>query len=228
MTMQEYIRPMKKSDNVQKKSHVVRDTVLLGDWEKIEKQSARTINPKLDDEILDGLIIKGYEMKWGKTNENGEQYDKTAFDEFIQQYFVDGKLNMPVDINHGGYHDWRNYCGRVLYIETNSVGFYFVVYVPKTYADYDRLLWGLENGIIQGFSKEGYVSWEDFDWIYNEDGTFDHEQIHKMRIVSVSLVATPANGLLFEKMQQTQNSLVFEKKNESKSGKSFADLFKNN
>lgn len=223
MNFQEYIRPKKKSDNVQKKSHVVRDTVLLGDWEKIEKQSARTINPKLDDEILDGLIIRGYEMKWGKTNENGEQYDKTAFDEFIQQYFVDGKLNMPVDINHGGCRDWRDYCGRVLYIETNSVGFYFVVYVPKTYADYDRLLWGLENGIIQGFSKEGYVSWEDFDWVYNEDGTFDHEQIHKMRIVSVSLVATPANGLLFEKMQQTQNALVFEKKTES--GKSFADLF---
>lgn len=223
MNLQEYIRPKKKSDNVQKKSHVVRDTVLLGDWEKIEKQSARTINPKLDDEILDGLIIKGYEMKWGKTNENGEQYDKTAFDEFIQQYFVDGKLNMPVDINHGGCYDWRNYCGRVLYIETNSVGFYFVVYVPKTYADYDRLLWGLENGIIQGFSKEGYVSWEDFDWVYNEDGSFDHEQIHKMRIVSVSLVATPANGLLFEKMQQTQNALVFE--NKTKSGKSFADLF---
>lgn len=223
MNLQEYIKPEKKSDNVQKKSHVVRDTVLLGDWEKIEKKSARTINPNLDDEILDGLIIKGYEMKWGKTNENGEQYDKTAFDEFIQQYFVDGKLNMPVDINHGGCQDWRNYCGRVLYIETNSVGFYFVVYVPKTYADYDRLLWGLENGVIQGFSKEGYVSWEDFDWVYNEDGTFDHEQIHKMRIVSVSLVATPANGLPFEKMQQTQNALVFEKKNES--GKSFADLF---
>lgn len=223
MNFQEYIKPKKKSDNVQKKSHVVRDMVLLGDWEKIEKQSARTINPKLDDEILDGLIIKGYEMKWNKTNENGEQYDKTAFDEFIQQYFVDGKLNMPVDINHQGYYDWRNYCGRVLYIETNSVGFYFVVYVPKTYADYDRLLWGLENGIVQGFSKEGYVSWEDFDWVYNEDGTFDHEQIHKMRIVSVSLVTTPANGLPFEKMQQTQNALVFEKKTES--GKSFADLF---
>ena len=222
--MQEYIRPKKKSDNVQKKSHVTRDMVLLGDWEKIEKQSARTINPKLDEEILDGLIIKGYEMKWGKTNENGEQYDKTAFDEFIQQYFVDGKLNMPVDIDHQGERDWRNYCGRVLYIETNSVGFYFVVYVPKTYADYDRLLWALENGIIQGFSKYGFVSWEDFDWVYKEDGTFDHEQIHKMRIVSVSLVTTPANGLPFEKMQQTQNALVFEKKNES--GKSFADLFK--
>ena len=224
--MQEYIRPKRKSDNVQKKSHVVRDTVLLGDWEKIEKQSARTINPKLDDEILDGLIIKGYEMKWGKTNENGEQYDKTAFDEFIQQYFVEGKLNMPVDINHGGYHDWRNYCGRVLYIETNSVGFYFVVYVPKTYAEYDRLLWGLENGIIQGFSKEGWA--EEWEPRWKEDGTFDYELIKKMKVLSVSLVSTPANGLDFERIQEIRNSLVFKNTNkiENKGGKTFAELFK--
>lgn len=199
--------------------------VLLGDWDKVEGVDARTINPKLEEETLDGLIIRGYEMKWNKTNENYEQYDKTAFDEFIQQYFVDSKLNMPVDINHQGESDWRSYCGRVLYIETNTVGFYFVVYVPKTYADYDRLVWALENGIIQGFSKYGFVSYEDYDYVWKEDGSFDHEQIHKMRIVSVSLVSTPANGLPFEKMQQTQNSLVFEKKTKT-AGKSLADLFK--
>lgn len=223
--MQEYLRPTKKSDKIQKQSHYTRDMVLLGDWDKVEGLDARTLNPKLEEETLNGLIIRGYEMKWGKTNENYEQYDKTAFDDFIQQYFVDGKLNMPVDINHQGECDWRNYCGRVLYIETNSVGFYFVVYVPKTYADYDRLLWALENGIIQGFSKYGYVAYDDYDWVYKEDGTFDHEQIHKMRITAVSLVTTPANGLPFEKMQQTQNSLVFENKTKT-AGKSFADLFK--
>lgn len=223
--MQEYIRPTKKSDNVRKQSHVTRDMVLLGDWEKIEGVDARTINPNLAEEKLNGLIIKGYEMKWSKTNENGERYDKTAFDEFIQQYFVDGKLNMAVDIDHQGEIDWRNYCGRVLYIETNSVGFYFVVYVPSTYADFDRLLWALENGIIQGFSKEGFVSWEDYDWVYKEDSSFDHEQIHKMRVVKVSLVSTPANGLAFEQMKRT-NALVFENKNETKSGKTLADLFK--
>lgn len=223
--MQQYLRPTKKSDNVRKQAHYTRDTVLLGDWEKVEKTDARTINPKLEAEVLDGLIIRGYEMKWNKTNENYERYDKTAFDKFIQQYFVDGKLNMPVDINHQGEFDWRNYCGRVLYIETNSVGFYFVVYIPKTYADYDRLLWNLENGIIQGFSKYGYVSYDGYDWVYNEDGTFSHEQIHEMRVIAVSLVTTPANGLPFEKMQQTQNSLVFEKK--IREGRSLSDLFKN-
>ena len=119
---------------------------------------------------------------------------------------------MPVDINHEGYQNWETYCGRVLYIETNTVGFYFVVYIPRTYPDYDRLLWALENGIIQGFSKEGYVDWEDYDPIFNEDGSFAYEQIHKIRVVSVSLVATPANGVPFEQMRMTQNALVFENK----------------
>lgn len=228
MTMQEYIRPKKKTDNVRKQSHVTRDMVLLGNWEKLQDVPAKTISPKLEDETLNGLLIKGYEMKWNKTNENDERFDKTAFDEFIQQYFVEGKLNMPVDINHGGYHDWRNYCGRVLYIETNSVGFYFAVYIPKTYPEYDRLLWALENGIIQGFSKEGYVPYDGYDWVFNEDGSFSHEQVHKMKIISVSLVSTPANGLPFEQMKQTTNALVFEQKiKEQAKGKSFADLFTN-
>lgn len=211
-----YIRPQHKTDNFKRAAHVVRDQVLLGSWEEIQKTDAKTIKPELESEELDGLILKGYEMHWNKTNENGERYDKTAFDEFIERYFVDGKLNMPVDINHGGFSDWRNYCGRVLYIETNSVGFYFVVYVPRTYAEYDRLLWALRNGIVQGFSKEGFVDWEDYDPIFNEDGSFAYEQIHKIRVVSVSLVCTPANGLAFEQMKQTQNALVFANKTKEK------------
>lgn len=219
--------PKTKRDNVRKQNHVVRDAVLIGNWEEIEKVDARTIRPELDAEILDGLIIKGYEMKWGETNENGEQYDKGAFDDFIQRYFVDGKLNMPVDVNHGGTANWRDYCGRVLYIETNSVGFYFVVYIPRTYADYDRLLWGLKNGIIQGFSKDGFVDHDDYDYKFNEDGTFAYELIRKMSVISVSLVATPANGLPFEQMKQTQNALKFAHKENQKQGKTIAELFSN-
>lgn len=216
-----------RSKNAKKVAHFLRDQVLLGDWEEVPAGTdAQTIKPELAPEKLDGLIIKGYEMKFGKTNGNGEQYDKTAFDEFIKSYFVDGKLNMPVDINHEGYHDWRSYCGRVLYIEVNSVGFYFAVYVPRTYPEYDRLLWALKNGIIQGFSKEGFVDYEDYDLIWNEDGTFDHEQIHKMSVVSVSLVCTPANGLPFEKMQVTKNALVFENKTQG-GKKTLAELFNN-
>ena len=197
-----------RAKNAKKAPHLIRETVLLGDWEEVQGVEAQTL-PEFAPEKLDGLILKGYEMKWGNTNENGEQYDPTAFDDFIKRYFVDGKMNMPVDINHEGYGNWHSYCGRVLYIEVNSVGFYFAVYVPRTYPEYDRVLWALKSGIIQGFSKEGFVDWNDYDVIWNVDGTFDHEQIHKMSVVSVSLVCTPANGLPFEQMKETKNALVF-------------------
>lgn len=210
-----------------KVAHMLRDTVLLGDWEEVQSVDAQTIKPELTPERLSGLIIKGYEMKFGKTNENGERYERTAFDEFIQEYFVGGKLNMPVDINHQGYRDWHAYCGRVLYIEVNGTGFYFAVYIPKTYPEYDRLKWALQNGIIQGFSKEGFVDWEDYELKFKEDGTFDYELIHKMKVVSISLVTTPANGLAFEQMRETRNVLLFENKTQG-GKKTLAELFNKN
>lgn len=213
-----------RAKNAKRAAHVIRETVLLGDWEEVQGVEAQTLKPELAPEKLDGLILKGYEMKWGNTNENGEQYDQTAFDEFIKRYFVDGKMNMPVDVNHEGWNNWHAYCGRVLYIEVNSVGFYFAVYVPRTYPEYDRVLWALKAGIIQGFSKEGFVDWEDYDVIWNADGSFDHEQIHKMSVISVSLVCTPANGLPFEQMKETKNALIFVNKTQSDKKPTLAEM----
>ena len=198
----------KRQDKIQPK--LIHEAVLLGDWKEVQGINAQTLNKDLAPENLDGLILKGYEMKWDKTNENGERYDKNAFDEFIQRYFVDGKLNMPVDINHQGWTDWHAYCGRVLYIETNSVGFYFVVYVPKTFEGYADLKWRLEAGIVQGFSKEGWAT--DYSFIYDDEGNYLYELVKKISIVSVSLVCTPANGIAFERMQEIKNALVFKNK----------------
>lgn len=204
----EDLRKCRKSDDIQKAPHRVHDAVLLGDWEETQKIPVEQLRKWTNDaEQLDGLILKGYEMRWDVTNENGERYEKTAFDKFIQEYFVDRKLNMPVDINHDGYYNWLAFCGRVLYIETNSVGFYFVVYVPKTYRYYDDLHSMLQNGIIQGFSKEGWAT--EWDAVWNEDGTFNYEIIHEMKVLSVSLVCTPANGIAFEKMQEIRNEIIF-------------------
>lgn len=217
-----------RKKNAKRTAHVVRDTVLIGDWEEVQGIDAQTLKPELSAEKLDGLIIKGYEMKFGKTNENGERYDKEAFDEFINRYFVNGKLNMPVDINHEGVTNWQAYCGRVLYIEVNNVGFYFAVYIPRTYQFYNQLLFGLKNGIIQGFSKEGFVGYDDYEIVWNADGTFAYEQIYKMSVVSVSLVCTPANGLPFEQMKETKNVLVYTNKTteeKSQGGKTLAELF---
>ena len=203
---------------------LVRDAVLLGDWEEVQGIEAQTLNKDLAPESLDGLILKGYEMKWGVTNENGEQYAPNAFDKFIQEYFVDRKLNMPVDINHEGWNNWLAYCGRVLYIETNSVGFYFVVYVPRTFIHYQELKDMLRNGIIQGFSKEGFAT--DWEPMKDKEGN-GYELIKEISVVSVSLVCTPANGIAFERMQEIKNALVFKNKMKEKpqGGKSLAELF---
>lgn len=185
----------------------ISDAVLIGNWEEVSGVSAQTINPQLGTDKLDGLILKGYEMKWNETNGNYERYEPGAFDDFIKEYFVEKGLNMPVDINHEGWNNYHAICGRVLYIETNSVGFYFVVYIPKGFEAYDDLKWRLENGLLQGFSKEGYAT--DWEYRYKENGEFDYELIKKMRLLSVSIVSTPANGVLFEKMQEVKNGLVY-------------------
>lgn len=225
-TLQEYVRPLRKSDKFTPVAHTIRDQVLIGDWGEVQTIPVEQLRKWTDKpEELDGLIIKGYEMKWDKTNENGERYEKAAFDEFIQRYFVDGKMNMPVDINHEGWGNWKAYCGKVLYIEVNSVGFYFVVYIPRSFEDYDLLKWRLQAGIVQGFSKEGFVGYDDYEYHWNEDGTFDYEMIKKMSLVSVSLVCTPANGLPFEKMQETKNALIFANNTTEPKKKSLSDVF---
>lgn len=232
MKLEEYMRPQRKTDGFKKQAHIIRDEVLLGSWSEVKDIDAEELRKWSNDpDKLDGLIIKGYEMKFGKTNENGERYEPTAFADFIQSYFVDGKLDMPVDINHEGVTNWQAYCGRVLYIEVNSVGFYFVVYIPKTYAHYADIKWALENHIIQGFSKEGFVSTEDYDVMWKEDGTFDYELIHRIAVVSVSLVCTPANGIAFEKMEETRNALMFankiEEQQENATGNTLMAMFNN-
>jgi HK97 family phage prohead protease len=221
----EDLRKCRKTDAIAKTPHRVHDAVLLGDWDEVQDIPAETLRKWTDKpDELTGLILKGYEMKWNTTNENGEQYEKTAFDDFVQRYFVDRELNMPVDINHEGWNNWHAYCGRVLYLEVNSVGFYFVVNIPREFEGYDDLKWRLQNGIIQGFSKEGWAT--DWEPRWKEDGSFDYELIKKMDILSVSLVSTPANGIAFERMQEVRNALIYKNKITEEKGKTIAQLFK--
>lgn len=188
----------------------ITDAVPLGSWEEVDNLplSAITKNDK-DTDKLNGLVIRGYEMKWGGKNENGEVYEKGAFDDFIKSYFVDGGLNMPVDIQH--QQDLDHLAGRVLLIEVNSVGFYFVAYIPRTYTHYEQVKNLIKEGILQGFSKMGWAT--DYNYIFNSDGCYDHTIIKKMEVTSVSLVATPANRLPFEKIGEiVKNQLTYKNK----------------
>ena len=191
--------------------NTIRNAVMLGEWSDVKDIPAENLKKWTNDpEKLHGMIFKGYEMKWGAVNTNGEMYDEKAFDKFIEDYFVQKGFNMPVTIEHSYDPQWI--AGRVLYIERNSVGFYFVVYIPDTYKNYEQVKWMAEEGLLQGLSKEGF--YVDCDWEQDDKGEW-YVQVHELIMSRVSLVCTPANGVKFESMKETKNAVRFTKKEKS-------------
>lgn len=199
------------------------DAVKIGSYEEVEGLELSTITKNEGDkQKLNGLILKGYETKFGKTNENGERYTKDCLDKFLDKYFVKNNLNMPVDIQHRD--DIQHLAGRVLIVEVNLVGFYFVAYVPKTYMHYESLKSMLQEGILQGFSKCGWAT--DYNWVYKKNGSLDYFEIREFEMTSLSIVATPANAVNFEKMQEIKDALKVIRE-EPKKNNSLSKLFHN-
>ena len=183
-----------------RKPKAVQDGILIGDWEEVTAMPLSSITKKdTDTATIEGLIIKGYETKFNITNENGERYDPACLDDFIKDYYEANGFNLPVDVCHGENVD--DLVGRVIYLEVNSVGFYFVAYIPKSVARYNQVKSLLKEGIIQGFSKYGYAT--EYEYRYKDNGEFDYELIKKLNLLSVSLVATPANHVPFEAVGET-------------------------
>lgn len=184
------------------------NAVTIGDWEEVKAIPTSALTKRDEDTaLLDGLIIRGYEMEWDKINQNREKYEKEAFDKFIQEYFVERGFNLVVDIEHAG-NDPQWIAGRVIYAEINSRGMYYVVYIPRTYVHFEMVQNMLKEGILQGFSKMGYAT--DCEWKWTDDGKFDYELIKEFKLLAMSLVTTPANSIPFEKLQETKrNALVF-------------------
>lgn len=186
---------------------LIQDVTLIGEWKEVTDLPLSSITKRdTDTAKLDGLVIKGYETKFDRTNENGEHYEPGCLDEFIQSYFIDNKINMVVDVQHGYTID--DQVGRVIYLEANTVGFYFVVYVPRTVARFEQVRNLLAEGILQGFSKCGWAT--DYEYRFTETGDFDYMLIKKMNILSVSLVTAPANAVTFEAVgEAVRNELSF-------------------
>ena len=188
---------------------LIEDKTLIGEWEDVKDIPLSTITKRGEDTAkLDGIVIKSYEMKFGTINENREEYDANAFDDFVNEYFVKHNLNMIVDIQHRD--DIDSLAGKVIYLEVNTTGLYFVVYIPRTYVRYEQVKNLLAEGILQGFSKLGWAT--DYEYLYNKDGSFNHCKINRMDLCSVSLVSMPANAIAFEKVAEIKNRLMFENK----------------
>lgn len=183
------------------------NVVKLGSYEEVDAADLSTITRNDTDKgvKLDGMIIRGYETKFADgTNENGERYSKECLDKFFEQYYVKHKLNMPFTIQH--HTDLQHLCGRVLTVEVNSVGFYFVCYIPRSYPEYERVKTLIKEGVLQGLSKEGWCTKGKCYW--TKDGNFDYYLIEEMEMLGMSLVTTPANGNPLEKAQEVKNALT--------------------
>lgn len=182
------------------------DVVSLGSYDEVDGLDLASITKNDADKgsRLDGLIIRGYETKFSNgTNENGERYTKECLDKFFEEYYTKHHLNMPLTIQHRD--DIAHLCGRVLTCEVNSVGFYFVCYVPKSLPNYEHIKTLIKEGVLQGLSKEGWCT--DGKCHYNDDGSFDYYEVDEMCITAMSLVTTPANAIPFEKAQEIRNEL---------------------
>jgi hypothetical protein len=210
---------------------IVSDGALISsrDWEDVKGKPLSSITGDPDDkEVLDGLIISGYETKFADgTNTNGEQFLPTCLDKFIQEYYVDKKLNMPLDIQHNMY-DPQWLAGRIVYVEVDGVGFKYIAYIPRTYMHYEEVKNLLSNKILQGFSKFGWATkghWKDDD----SEEWGGHFLVEEMAIVSMSLVATPANGIPFEEVGEIANATRFKNntKKQPKVSNGFAAMFNN-
>ena len=208
-----------------KKRIKIQDTTLIGNWDEVQDYELSKVTKKdTDTQRLNGLVIKGYETKFSKVNENGERYDPGCLDEFIQSYFIDNGLNMVVDVQHGWGID--DQVGRVVYLETNTVGFYFVAYIPRIVARYEQIKNLLQEGILQGFSKCGWAS--DWEWERGKDGE-DVFVVKKMDIVSVSLVTSPANAIAFEGVAETiQNRLEYRNRIKDEADRKRKSILKSN
>lgn len=204
------IKQLTSQQRAELAQNTIKNGVMLGEWSDVKDIPAENLKKWTNDpDKLHGLIFKAYEMKWGAINTNGELYDETAFDKFIEDYFVQKGFNMPVTIEHSQDPDWI--AGRVLYIERNSVGFYFVLYIPDTYKNYAQVKWMVEEGLLQGLSKEGFYL--DYEWELEDEDNWDswYIHVHELMMSRVSLVTTPANGVKFESAKETKNAVVFNK-----------------
>ena len=186
------------------------DVVKLGSYEEIEGKDLETITKNPNDKgkrLGAGLLLYGYETKFADgTNTNGERYEKSALDKFVQSYFVDRGLNMTLSVQHGWSRE--DIIGRVVVLEVNSVGFYFVCFIPKGVQGYDDIKLKVENGILQGLSKEGWSTEGEIHRV-PKTGDFSYYLVKEMEILRVSLVDAPANGNPLEKAKEIKNSLRF-------------------
>ncbi len=142
------------------------------------------------EERQDGnFVIGGYVRKFANINENGEKFLKTAYDRFIERYYETNKLNIPVDVMHGG--DIFSICGKVITLErVDTVGIWCEIEISKNAIYFEKIKGLIQDGILQGLSDYGWAT--DYEPKYLSDGTFSHYVVKEQNLIRVSIVDSPS------------------------------------
>lgn len=128
------------------------------------------------------IKISAQLKRWGEVNQNGEIYTEEAYEQFINDYYIKGNLNVPFTLMHG----WgvENIIGRVDSMKSDEKGLSMTATIFGDCIS-TRVRTLIDRGVLQGVSDEGYGSFD-----YDDE---KHVWIaRKMQLMAVSLVTIPA------------------------------------
>jgi len=130
-----------------------------------------------------GFTLSGLLTRFDSVNENAQQWQSTAYDEGLTNYFEKNNLFVPLDLQHE--RDIRCLAGRLESLEKTEEGVLIHAYVPRGVYYYNLIKTLLDNHILQGFSNYGYVT----------RGHITDEVLHveAFQLISASLVDVPAD-----------------------------------
>lgn len=146
------------------------------------KGRAYSIRKNPDGEEV-GFTLSGLLTRFDSINENDQQWQSTAYDEGLQNYFEKNNLFVPLDLQHE--RDIRSLAGRLESLEKTEEGILIEAYVPRGVYYYNLIKTLLDNHILQGFSNYGYVT--------RGHITDDVLHVEGFQLISASLVDVPAD-----------------------------------
>lgn len=131
-----------------------------------------------------GIELRGRLTTFDVENENGQTFKAKSYDNFVNDYFVNNSINVPVCLLHNDT-DMTHLCGIVSKMTATSDGVDIVVFVPKSAYFYNLTKNYIDCGILQGFSNYGWAT----DYTFEND-TFN---VKDFQLLHVAIVSTPSD-----------------------------------
>lgn len=151
---------------------------------KLIKNQYKFTNTVEDPETKD-YKVSGYAMHFDEPNYNGEIYNKTAFNKFINDYYIKNKKNMPLTIMHET--GLNSLIGRIDTFEILDDGVFINATISKSAPRFRNIVGLIEDSVLTGFSTEGFA----FDYKELENGL---TYINEAALTRISVVDQPADA----------------------------------